>query len=86
MIPRILPARPSLERYRTRSHNTLEELGLPRRQLRVKSAVSTLCQPLPVYPDQRTSSDRPSWSGWCQKRMSSPNRSLVDAAMSNPRP
>ena len=36
MIPRILAACPSLERYRTRSHNALEELGLPRRQLRVK--------------------------------------------------
>ena len=35
MIPRILAACPSLERYRTRSHNTQKELGLPRRQLRV---------------------------------------------------
>lgn len=22
-------------------------------------------RPLPVYPDQRTSSDRAGWSGWC---------------------
>ena len=23
-------------------------------------------RPLPVYPDERTSSDRPGMSGWCQ--------------------
>lgn len=33
-------------------------------------AVLTLNQPLPVYPDQRTSTDPPSWSGWCHKRKS----------------
>ena len=34
MIPGILAACPTLERYRTLSHNTLEELGLPRRPFR----------------------------------------------------
>jgi hypothetical protein len=28
----------------------------------------TLCLPLLVYPDQRTSSDRLGWSGSCQKQ------------------
>jgi hypothetical protein len=28
----------------------------------------TIDQPLPIYPDQRTSSDRPDWSGSCQER------------------
>ena len=36
MIPGILAACPTLERYRTLSHNTLEALGLPRRPFRVK--------------------------------------------------
>jgi hypothetical protein len=35
MIPGILAACPTLERYRTLSHNTLEALGLPRRPFRV---------------------------------------------------
>src|ERR1700676_4358461 len=34
----------------------------------VKSAGLTLCRSLPVYPDQRTSSDRPGWSVSCQKQ------------------
>jgi hypothetical protein len=50
MIPRILAACPSLERYRTLSHNTLEELGLPRRQLRVNPVVLTAYPSLPVCP------------------------------------
>jgi hypothetical protein len=33
----------------------------------VKSVVLTVCQPLPVYPDQRTSTDLPGWSGSCQE-------------------
>jgi hypothetical protein len=32
-------------------------------RLWVKSAVLTTGRRLPVYPDQRTSSDRPGWSG-----------------------
>ena len=36
-----------------------------RRQLRV---ILTVRQPLPVCPDQRTSSDRPGWSDSCQQR------------------
>ena len=39
-------------------------------RLRVKSAVSTVCQRLPVCPEQRTSADRPRWSGSCQMRKS----------------
>jgi hypothetical protein len=31
----------------------------------VKSAGLTLCQPLPVYPEERTSTDRHDWSGSC---------------------
>ena len=34
----------------------------------VKSAIFTLGLPLPVYPRQRTLSDRTAWSGSCQKR------------------
>jgi hypothetical protein len=34
----------------------------------VKSVVLSLCQPLPVYPHQRTSSDRCGWSGWRKKK------------------
>jgi hypothetical protein len=37
-------------------------------RLWVKSAVLSLCQPLPVYPHQRTSSDRCGWSGWRKKK------------------
>jgi hypothetical protein len=32
-----------------------------------KSAVLTVRNPVPVYPEERTSSDRPGRSGWCQK-------------------
>jgi hypothetical protein len=38
------------------------------KSFRVNRAGLTLCQPLPVYPDQRTSSDRSGWSGSCQNR------------------
>ena len=34
----------------------------------VKSAVLSLCQPLLVYPHQRTSSGRCGWSGWRKKK------------------
>ena len=34
----------------------------------VIGAVLTLCRSLPVYPDQRTSSDQPGWSVSCQKQ------------------
>jgi hypothetical protein len=36
-------------------------------RLWAKSYVLTLGLPLPVYPHERTSSDRPGWSGSCQK-------------------
>jgi hypothetical protein len=35
--------------------------------VRVISVVLTAGQLFPVYPDERTSSDRPGMSGWCQK-------------------
>jgi hypothetical protein len=38
------------------------------RPVRVKSAVFASGQRLPDYPEQRTSSDRPGWSGSCQNR------------------
>jgi hypothetical protein len=34
----------------------------------VNRFTSTLCRSLPVFPDQRTSPDRPDWSGLCQER------------------
>jgi hypothetical protein len=34
----------------------------------VNRVVLATGQPLPVYPDQQTSLDRPGWSGSCQKR------------------
>jgi hypothetical protein len=34
----------------------------------VKRVTLTVGRPLPIYPDQRTSSDRPGMSGWCQER------------------
>jgi hypothetical protein len=34
----------------------------------VNRVILTGYQPLPVYPDQRTSSDRPGWSGSCHDR------------------
>src|SRR6266478_3912891 len=36
------------------------------RPVRVNRVVLTVVRPLPVYPDERTSSDRPGMSGWCQ--------------------
>jgi hypothetical protein len=30
-------------------------------------AALTLCEPLPIYPDQRTSQGRPDWSVRCDK-------------------
>src|ERR1700738_4567755 len=39
-------------------------------QLRVNRAISTVCQTLPVYPNQRTSTDRPNWSVPCQHQKS----------------
>ena len=44
MIPGILAACP------TPSHNTLEELGLPRRPFRVNPIVLTAHGSLPVFP------------------------------------
>jgi hypothetical protein len=38
------------------------------RPLRAVRVVPIAGRPLPVYTDQRTSSDRPGMSGWCQKR------------------
>ena len=58
--------------------------GSPRR---VKSAVSTPCQPLPVYPSERTSSDHPGMSQRCQKRASGPKSgpaTRTDAVVSPP--
>jgi hypothetical protein len=43
----------------------------------VKNAVLTVILPLPVYPEQRKSSDRRSWSGWCHEETSD---ELVGAA------
>src|ERR1700738_2700963 len=40
----------------------------------VKSYVLTLGLPLPLYPDQRTSSDRFGWSGSCQQRTYAPRQ------------
>jgi hypothetical protein len=37
----------------------------------VNRVTLTVGRPLPVHPDQRTSSDRPGMSGWCQFRKSS---------------
>jgi hypothetical protein len=34
----------------------------------VNRVTLTVGRPLPVYLDQRTSSDRPGMSGWCQNR------------------
>jgi hypothetical protein len=34
----------------------------------VNRVVLTVVRSLPVYPDKRTSSDRPGMSGWCQQR------------------
>jgi hypothetical protein len=42
------------------------------RELWVNRVVLTASQPLPVYPDQRTSSDRPGMSGWCHKQTHAP--------------
>jgi hypothetical protein len=39
--------------------------------------VLTLCQPLPVIPEQRTSPDRFGWSGWCHFRTWSPANELT---------
>ena len=53
MIPRILAAC-TLERYRTLSHNTLEELGLPRRPIgvnRVGLADAPTTSVLPLETD-----------------------------------
>jgi hypothetical protein len=48
--------------------------------LRVNRAVLTLNRPLPVYADERTSSDRPGWSGSCQEETHAPQQtaSLFD--------
>ena len=59
MIPRNLAACPTLERYRTLSHNTLEELGLPRCPLRGHSrpnwAVRAMSGLPPIATEYRTS-------------------------------
>src|SRR5450755_1528124 len=34
-------------------------------------------QPLPVYPDQRTSSDRPGMSGWCHEETHAPQQTIT---------
>jgi hypothetical protein len=34
----------------------------------VNRVILTVCWLLPVYPEQRTSSYRPGWSGWCHKQ------------------
>ena len=55
--------------------------------LRVKSAVLAINPPLPIYPDQRTSSDRSSWSGSCHFRTSASqqkNSHWITASPSGP--
>jgi hypothetical protein len=37
-------------------------------RFRVNRFTSTQCPSLPVFIDQRTSPDRPDWSGLCQKQ------------------
>jgi hypothetical protein len=39
-----------------------------RKSVQDQSVVLSLKQPLPGYPEQRTSRDRPGWSGSCHKR------------------
>jgi hypothetical protein len=46
---------------------------------RVNRAGLTLCRPLPVYPDQRTSSGRPGWSGSCHIRTLAPQQDTHSA-------
>ncbi|SRR6266403_4359423 len=58
MIPSILAACPTLERYRSLSHNTLEELGLPRCPLRVEIRTSRPSCRMSVLPP-RTDIQRP---------------------------
>src|SRR5258705_5171510 len=41
-----------------------------RSPFRVNRVVLTARRSLPVYPDERTSSDRPRMSGWCHHRKS----------------
>jgi hypothetical protein len=40
----------------------------------------TLRGPLPIYPDQQTSSDRPALSVWCQQRPLNKNASIFTIA------
>jgi hypothetical protein len=47
---------------------SISELWADVRPKRVNRVGLTLCEPLPIYLEQRTSSDRPGWSGWCAKR------------------
>jgi hypothetical protein len=42
-----------------------------------QSLVSTVVRPLPVYPEQRTSSDGPVSSGSCHERTWSPPNHLI---------
>ena len=41
---------------------------------RVNRVILTVRRRLPVYPEQRTSSDRPDWSGSCQEQLTGVGR------------
>jgi len=50
-----------------RSSNAAPSVSSDDVQFGVNRAVSTVCQTLPVCPDQGTSTDLPGWSGSCQQ-------------------
>jgi hypothetical protein len=62
---------------------TVELNHLIRFPMRVIRVVLTVGQPLPVYPDQRTSSDRRGWSGSCQSATSEVGYSITSSASAN---
>jgi hypothetical protein len=47
-----------------------EAVQRPTMKFVATKTAETVRRPLPVFPDQRTSSDRPSMSGWCQSTKS----------------
>jgi VCBS repeat-containing protein len=55
------------EKTSTVTAEATDSYGASTGPTRVNRAVSTICQRLPICPEQRTSIDRLGWSGSCQK-------------------
>ena len=91
--PTHLPRVPSLEAFGRRPGASRSVAMRPSSETLRNRVTLTVRRSLPVYPDQRTSSNRPGMSGWCQQRtyrrpasLSSSRSCLAEMRSAEPKP